>query len=55
MEAVNFGSDTDTTAAVTGGLSGLIYGTEAIPQEWAAKLARRNEIEDLSERLFIRL
>jgi ADP-ribosylglycohydrolase len=51
LKAVNLGSDTDTTAAVAGGLAGLIYGSELIPQEWLAKLVKRKEIEDLSERL----
>lgn len=51
LKAVNLGSDTDTTAAVAGGLAGLIYGWESIPQGWLSKLAKRQEIEDLSERL----
>jgi ADP-ribosylglycohydrolase len=55
LKAVNLGSDTDTTAAVTGGLAGLIYGGESIPQGWLSKLVKRNEIEDLSVRLFSKL
>jgi ADP-ribosylglycohydrolase len=51
LKAVNLGSDTDTTAAVTGGLAGLIYGRETIPAEWLDQLVRRNEIEDLAARL----
>lgn len=31
LKAVNLGSDTDTTGAVTGGLAGLMYGLEGIP------------------------
>lgn len=53
LKAVNLGNDTDTTAAVTGGLAGLLYGYEAIPRNWLAQLARKEDIEDLSERLFI--
>src|SRR5690606_16378872 len=34
LKAVNLGEDTDTTAAVTGGLAGLLYGFDAIPNEW---------------------
>lgn len=34
LRAVNLGDDTDTVAAVTGGLAGLFYGAEGIPQEW---------------------
>ncbi|HVU58079.1 MAG TPA: ADP-ribosylglycohydrolase family protein [Puia sp.] len=51
LKAVNLGDDTDTTAAVTGGLAGLLYGYETIPLEWLEILARRADIEDLSRRL----
>ena len=47
LKAVNLGEDTDTTATVTGGLAGLAYGIEAIPKEWIAALARREEIGEL--------
>lgn len=48
--AVNLGDDTDTTAAVAGGLAGIIYGCEGekgIPPEWIAKIARKDWIKDL--------
>lgn len=51
LRAVNLGGDTDTTAAVCGGLAGLVYGLEAIPEQWVKRLARRREIEDLAARL----
>jgi len=51
LKAANLGDDTDTTAAVTGGLAGLLYGHETIPAEWLEMLARRADIEDLSRRL----
>ena len=51
LKAVNLGEDTDTTAAVTGGLAGLLYGFENIPENWVNQLARRDDIEDLAERL----
>jgi len=51
LKAVNLGSDTDTTAAVTGGLAGLYYGFENIPQNWISQLARVEDIEDLSRRI----
>jgi len=50
LTAVNLGDDTDTTAAVTGGLAGLQYGLEQIPAEWLGVLARKEDIEDLTER-----
>ena len=51
LRAVNLGSDTDTTGAVTGGLAGLLYGADAIPENWINKLARKEDIEDLANRL----
>ena len=51
LKAVNLGEDTDTTAAVTGGLAGLAYGFEAIPKKWVEKLARWRDIEALCQRL----
>lgn len=51
LKAVNLGEDTDTTAAVTGGLAGILYGWETIPENWRTQLARLNDIEDLAGRL----
>ena len=51
LKAVNLGEDTDTTGAVTGGLAGLYYGFESIPQEWIKQLARFEDIEDLAQQL----
>ena len=49
LKAVNLGRDTDTVAAVAGGLAGLCYGVEAIPAAWLDALARREWIESLCE------
>ena len=51
LKAVNLGSDTDTTGAVTGGLAGLLYGFENIPKKWIQKIARYDDINNLAERL----
>jgi ADP-ribosylglycohydrolase len=34
LKAVNLGEDTDTVAAVCGGLAGIYYGFDDIPSEW---------------------
>ncbi|MDR6514922.1 ADP-ribosylglycohydrolase family protein [Chryseobacterium camelliae] len=47
LKAVNLGEDTDTTGAITGGLAGLYYGFESIPEEWVAELVRKDDIEKL--------
>lgn len=49
LKAVNLGEDTDTIAAIAGGLAGLFYGCEAIPDKWLDSLARRSWIEELCE------
>lgn len=45
LEAVNLGEDTDTTAAVAGGLAGIVYGYEAIPEEWLETLRGKDVID----------
>lgn len=48
LKAVNLGGDTDTIAAITGSITGIIYGYDSIPCEWLNKLARRDYLEELS-------
>ncbi|MER8184278.1 ADP-ribosylglycohydrolase family protein [Kitasatospora sp. NPDC094015] len=36
--AVDLGGDTDTVAAVTGGLAGAVYGLDAVPARWREPL-----------------
>ncbi|MBN3939251.1 MAG: ADP-ribosylglycohydrolase family protein [Nostoc sp.] len=50
LKAVNLGGDSDTTAAVTGGLAGIYYGVENIPRQWMNQIARRQDIIYLAER-----
>lgn len=50
LKAVNLGSDTDTTGCVTGGLAGLYYGENQIPEEWKKTLVKSEEIIDLAVR-----
>ncbi|PXY44644.1 ADP-ribosylglycohydrolase family protein [Flavobacterium hydrophilum] len=51
LKAVNLGEDTDTTGAIVGGLAGIYYGIENIPQKWIENLVRASDIKDLAERL----
>ena len=44
FKAINLGGDTDTIAAITGGLSGTFYGVNSIPENWIQCLARKNDI-----------
>lgn len=47
LKAVNLGDDTDTVAAVAGGLAGCLYGMEGIPCDWLAGLRKAEDIEAL--------
>ncbi|MES2545305.1 MAG: ADP-ribosylglycohydrolase family protein [Bacteroidota bacterium] len=51
LKAVNLGEDTDTTGAITGGLAGIYYGIENIPNKWIENLVKTNDIKDLTKRL----
>lgn len=48
--AVRLGGDTDTTAAVTGGLAGFAFGTKSIPVEWKWSLRMEPEHHELLDR-----
>jgi ADP-ribosyl-[dinitrogen reductase] hydrolase len=52
--AVALGRDTDTTAAVAGGLAGVRDGIVAIPQRWVAALRGSELVKPLLERLLAR-
>jgi len=47
LKAVNLGGDTDTIAALTGGLAGLAYGYDSIPREWISEIANPTIIDAL--------
>ena len=49
LKAVNLGDDTDTVAAVAGGLAGALYGLDSIPKEWLWKLKKKDYIEKMCE------
>lgn len=50
LHAVNLGFDTDTTAAIAGGLAGLYYTYENIPQTWLDTIKKREYNEQLCEK-----
>ena len=51
LRAVNLGGDTDTIAAIAGGLAGLEYSYKQIPEEWIKVIARRDWIHELCCRI----
>ncbi|MFA5595171.1 MAG: ADP-ribosylglycohydrolase family protein [Trueperaceae bacterium] len=55
LMAVNLGDDADTTGAVYGQIAGAYYGASGIPAGWLEKIAMREEIEALAEKLVARI
>ncbi|ALC89448.1 ADP-ribosyl-(dinitrogen reductase) hydrolase [Bacillus sp. FJAT-18017] len=49
--AANEGYDTDTVAAIAGGLAGLACGYQALPQEYTSCLLNKEELDELAEKL----
>jgi len=49
LYAANLGGDTDTLAAIVGGLAGISYGVKTVPPEWIYQMPRRKEITTLFE------
>lgn len=47
LKAVNLGDDTDTVGAVTGGLAGLFYGYDKIPDEWTNSIQCKEWIDKM--------
>ena len=43
-KSIALGNDTDTTAAVAGGLAGIIYGYDGIPEKWYEKLRSKENV-----------
>ena len=50
LKAVNIGGDTDTNAAICGGLAGIYYGYDAIPVDWIDSIPRIDEVHSLCEK-----
>ena len=49
--AVAFGNDTDTSAAVAGGIAGIRHGRSAIPVDWLTSLRGRSLVDPLLDEL----
>jgi len=47
--AINLGEDTDTIGALTGGLAGILFGYDFIPQEWIDTIIKKEYLLDIFE------
>lgn len=50
LKAVNLGRDTDTTAAICGGLAGIYYGYDEIPIDWINEVDQIDKVLSLCEK-----
>ncbi len=51
LSIINIGHDTDTSAAIAGGLAGIYYGQKEMPEYWVVSLARMEDIIELGSKL----
>lgn len=49
LKSVNLGGDTDTNAAICGGLAGIYYGFDAIPVDWIESVPHLDKVLSLCE------
>jgi len=50
-EAANLGGDADTIAAITGGMAGVYYGYNAIPDRWKEKILVKEQLTSIAKRM----
>lgn len=50
IQAIQLGNDTDTIAALTGGIAALYFGSHTIPEIWLSGIKRKEAILDLAKR-----
>jgi ADP-ribosylglycohydrolase len=51
--AISLGNDTDTTACIAGGIAGLKFGINGIPERWRDNLRGKEIFEPLIEKLIL--
>ena len=48
IASTNIGNDTDTIGAVAGGMAGIIYGIDSIPEDWLNTLKKKDYLMSLT-------
>ena len=47
ITAINLGDDTDTVGAITGSISGILYGYDTMNKEWVSTLKNRKYLDNI--------
>lgn len=55
LTAINLGGDTDTIAAIAGGIAGIFYGYNKIPNKWIQNVLKKENIMKLCDKFFEKL
>lgn len=50
LKAVNLGGDTDTIAAIVGGIAGMYYGLHSIPIQWLQSIVKKEKLFQVFKR-----
>lgn len=53
LKAINLGGDTDTIAAIVGGIAGIYYGVNDIPKEWIQSIVKKEELYQMFEQFCV--
>lgn len=53
LKAINLGGDTDTIAAIVGGIAGIYYGVNNIPKEWIQSIVKKEELYQMFEQFCV--
>lgn len=53
LKAINLGGDTDTIAAIAGGIAGIYYGLYDIPKEWLQSIAKKEELYEMFDKFCV--
>lgn len=53
LKAINLGGDTDTIAAIVGGIAGIYYGLNDIPKGWIQSIAKKEELYQMFKQFYV--
>ncbi|MDE6019373.1 MAG: ADP-ribosylglycohydrolase family protein, partial [Ruminococcus sp.] len=53
LKAINLGGDTDTIAAIAGGIAGIYYGINDIPPKWLQSIVKKEELYQMFEQFCV--